>query len=359
MFYEPNPMDVVEKFMHHSFDNGWNEEPHLEQMTAYEYYKEYGDTGWITPYNFYHDYHYLLGLTDLHKCLHHELLSLNDGSSDTEEKRSRCRELFGLIDEQMKYFAKRYPKIASVKVDDDPAFNLLIQYFERPSTIIKEYGLFTACVKITDIVAGKVIFREVEELHANTPCAEEITRRVQAEYFYQNKVPMQLVDEYIEWPSKSSWNEKFRLSPNPIEYYLKLGDQPIWLVPAHVHYYFNLINGLADLYTSVQVEIRWLVQHYSSCADYTTKKERCIDLLECIDIKLLYYRNKFPQIKNEPISERLGLNLLLTEFTKSTDVDPEHYWEWIPVQNISRSISLIEMLEAKHGIRIENRGFIH
>jgi hypothetical protein len=118
LLYGPeNPMDTVTEFMQHPFNSSWNEEPFLDYMIAYGFFKEYGDEIWIVPYEVYHDHHYVTGLMDLKCSLEEELSELNEETPSFDQKKTRCNELSSLIEFKLKFFFTKYPKLKSIVLD--------------------------------------------------------------------------------------------------------------------------------------------------------------------------------------------------------------------------------------------------
>jgi hypothetical protein len=74
----------------------------------------------------------------------------------------------------------------------------MAHYFERPSQVIKRYGMFSQCVNANSLVMREYILESIEDLQISKLSNDKIEEPAQSGFFCRKVDTIQLIEEYIK-----------------------------------------------------------------------------------------------------------------------------------------------------------------
>lgn len=322
-FKNEAPIDIVEHFLDYPYDDSNDLElAFLENMTAYEFFKTFGDSIWIIPVDVYCAHRDMLGMEHLvHKLENEEIESVykNPGEQAIANWRT---EILRIGDLYMTYLAKKYPfgKVEATGLSRHD--QMLISYFERPSVAIKRFGMFTECIQLSGLLCEEFV-RNLLETKDATQLESKDAPKFHYEFFYQARTPMSIVDEYIRWPLNCHRNSDLALSKREVEDIVRIYGKDEWVVPECINHNANLLRGLADMQANVVCELDVLKSEGELCS---SQKVRCEELLGCIKLKYSLLQAKFSELAATPIEACPSTVLVMHNALKVSDVLPQDKW---------------------------------
>jgi hypothetical protein len=198
----------------------------------------------------------------------------------------------------------------------------------------------------------------VEELQSTKIASVKPEMPVQSDFFDKDTDLVRLIDEYIQWPAQTYWNENCILQPEPLEYYQEKCSQGVWIIKPWVLHEANQLIGLADMRSTIVEDIKRLENCRDQDDESIAKLLRREEVLKCVDHWMKDYTLLYPEIKRSRTAE-MGIDLIIKNFFNSSVLHKDDYFgdEWIALQNIKYPKGIIEGLEKLKGIRIEKEQF--
>jgi hypothetical protein len=179
-----------------------------------------------------------------------------------------------------------------------PHFNFLAYHFDRPSKIVNRFGMFTSCVQLNDLNCsyniGEKVERWIEERNASALVEQ---RPPQAAFFYQKKLPMEIVETYIKWPCQSFYEDPSSLYSEPNQLDRNTNPNAL-IVGTRLNHNANLLKGLSDMHASVCAE-----KEFQLCRGNKNKIMRCIQPLDSIDLRYSIFQEGFPELREIAIEQ--------------------------------------------------------
>lgn len=335
------PMRQVDEYVSDPFGKNDTGGLYCECRTAYDYYREYGDSTWIAPLHIYTDHKDLSGIGQLYEAC------ANLPESDNYLRVPRS-ELINCINARFAYYKAKYPQLEGFKLDSDIGHAFLIHSFERPSAIMEKFGLLECCVELKFLYTEKILkFVDAD------PTRRQIGdfKRAMTEFLFSRKNPMDTVSEFSEWPKENSHTMEHFLDSYKLPSIQKFYGAKTWVIPLKIYQHSLELIGLSDLH---------FILNNEQAIGYTVFDEgKAViskELKRCINIKFDIIQKTFPysqlDIENAPATQ-----LLLDSaapLTKYTD----DFYDYVPLGRITIPNDFREKIKIKAGLGDEEFGFM-